>query len=221
MPALLNEHHAEPKPGAKRPRKRKPKARTLPKFEHQRPGQPTRYEPAFCPRAHRLALLGLTDTEIADQFGISPDTLYEWKRRYPEFSDSLDAGKIEADAHVAEGLYNRARGMSVPAVKIFQGTPEGGPVIVPHQEHLPPDVGAAKLWLRNRQPERWRERQEVNVTGSIAHRLAAMTPAERGAFAADLVAQAKRRLLEAGVVIDQEPARTAELDPDSDDDDVG
>jgi len=27
--------------------------------------------------------------------------------------------------------------MSVPAVKIFQGTPEGGPVIVPHQEHLP------------------------------------------------------------------------------------
>jgi hypothetical protein len=84
---------SEPKSAAKRPRKRKPKARTLPTFLHQRPGQPTRYEPAFCPRARRLALLGLTDTEIADLFGISPDTLYEWRRRHPEFSDSLNAGK--------------------------------------------------------------------------------------------------------------------------------
>src|SRR5216683_2182387 len=112
-------HIAEPEPTAKRLRKRKPKVRTLPKFMHQRPGQPTRYEPAFCPRARRLALLGLTDTEIADLFGISPDTLYEWRRRHPEFSDSLDAGKIEADAEVAESLYHRARGAKVPAVKIF------------------------------------------------------------------------------------------------------
>src|SRR5713226_1714988 len=98
---------AGPKPAAKNPRKRKPKARTLPKFQQQRPGQPTRYEPAFCPRARRLALLGLTDTEIADLFGICPDTLYEWRRRHPEFSDSVDAGKAEADAAVAVSLYER------------------------------------------------------------------------------------------------------------------
>src|SRR5712691_7658233 len=206
MPALLNEHHTEPKPGAKRPRKRKPKARTLPKFQHQRPGQPTRYEPAFCPRARRLALLGLTDTEIADQFGISPDTLYEWRRRHPEFSDSLDAGKIEADAQVAEGLYNRARGMSVPAVKIFQGTPEGGPVIVPHQEHLPPDVGAAKLWLSRRRPDLWREKQQVDVTATVAHQIAQMTQEQRAQDALDLVARARQRLAEYRQTIEHEPA---------------
>src|SRR6266568_2738045 len=217
LSAIGPELLAESIPAEKRPRKRKPKARTLPKFQHQRPGQPTRYEPAFCPRARRLALLGLTDTEIADLFGISPDTLYEWRRRHLEFSDSLDAGKIEADSRVAEGLYNRARGMSMPAVKIFQGTPEGGPVIVPHREHLPPDVGAAKLWLRNRQPEKWRERPEVNVTGTVAHRLSQMTPEERGAFALDLVAQAKRRLIEAGVIIEHEPEPAPEIDPDDDD----
>jgi len=208
-------HVVEPTPAAKIPHKRKPKARTLPKFEHQRPGQPTRYEPAFRSRARRLALLGLTDTEIADLFGISPDTLYEWRRRHPEFSDSLDAAKIEADAHVAEGLYNRARGMSVPAVKIFQGTPEGGPVIVPHQEHLPPDVGAAKLWLRNRQPERWRERHEMNVTGTVAHRLAQMSAAERGAFALDLARQARQRLIDAGVIIEHEPEPAPDDQPEA------
>jgi len=86
---------------------------------------------------------------------------------------------------------------------------------VPHQEHLPPDVGAAKLWLRNRQPERWRERQEVNVTGTVAHRLAQMTPEERGAFALDLVAQARRRLIEAGVIIEHEPEPAPEDQPEA------
>ncbi len=185
-------HVVEPTPAAKIPHKRK-----------------------FRSRARRLALLGLTDTEIADLFGISPDTLYEWRRRHPEFSDSLDAAKIEADAHVAEGLYNRARGMSVPAVKIFQGTPEGGPVIVPHQEHLPPDVGAAKLWLRNRQPERWRERHEMNVTGTVAHRLAQMSAAERGAFALDLARQARQRLIDAGVIIEHEPEPAPDDQPEA------
>jgi len=74
--------------------------------------------------------------------------------------------------------------MSLPAVKIFQGTPEGGPVIVPHQEHLPPDVGAAKLWLSRRQPDLWRERRQVDVSGSLEHRLNQMTPEERDSFLA-------------------------------------
>jgi hypothetical protein len=178
-------------------RKRKPKARTLPKFKHQRPGQPTRYEPAFCPRARRLALLGLTDTEIADQFGISPDTLYEWQRRHPEFSDSLKGGKIEADAEIAERLFDRARGASVPAVKIFQGTPEGGRIYAAYTEHHPPDVGAAKIWLYNRQRHLWKDRQQVDVGRTIEHRLAAMTPEERAADAIAFSERLRQALIEA------------------------
>jgi hypothetical protein len=95
--------------------------------------------------------------------------------------------------------------MSMPAVKIFQGTPEGGPVIVPHQEHLPPDVGAAKLWLSRRQPERWRERQQVDVTGTVAHRIAQMTPDERARDALELAERIKRRLAEYRLTIEHEP----------------
>ena len=143
---------------------------------------------------------------------------------------------------MADRLYVRGLGYRHKAEKIFHDRENGGVIRASYEEHYPPDTNAALAWLARRQPGRWKERQEVSVTGTIAHRLAAMTPAERGAFAADLVAQAKRRLLEAGViidqepapplhndaelleagvVIDQEPARTAELDPDSDDDDVG
>jgi hypothetical protein len=53
-----------------------------------------------------------------------------------------------------------------------------------------PDLGAAKLWLLNRQPDRWRERREVEVTGTLEHRLAQMTPEERRARLLELQARA-------------------------------
>ena len=35
------------------------------------------------------------------------------------------------------------------------------PVIVHYTEHCPPDVGAAFIWLKNRDPDRWRDLQNV------------------------------------------------------------
>src|SRR5579864_4017317 len=40
-------------------------------------------------RARKLALLGFTEVEIAEQFGISPDTIQEWKAKHGEFSVAL------------------------------------------------------------------------------------------------------------------------------------
>ncbi len=86
--------------------------------------------------------------------------------------------------------------------------PETGVVRAPYVEHYPPDTNAALAWLSRRQPELWKDRQEVNVTGTVAHRLAQMTPDERAAFALDLAQQARRRLIDAGVIIEHvaEPA---------------
>jgi hypothetical protein len=35
------------------------------------------------------------------------------------------------------------------------------PVIVHYAEHIPADVGAAFIWLKNRDPEHWRDVQNV------------------------------------------------------------
>jgi hypothetical protein len=35
------------------------------------------------------------------------------------------------------------------------------PVVTHYTEHCPPDVGAAFIWLKNRDPERWRDVQNV------------------------------------------------------------
>jgi|SRR5579864_4332861 len=56
---------------------------------------------------------------------------------------------------------------------------EGQPLIVPYLEHYPGDVGAQKSWLHNRQPERWRERKQTEIMGSLEFRISQMTPEER------------------------------------------
>ena len=129
---------AEPEPAAKRPLKRKQP--TFPKFQQKRrAGRPPIYEEAFCPRARKLALLGLTEVEIAEQFGISPDTIQEWKAKHREFSVALEDGKAPADAEVAASLYQRAIGYdNHKAVRIFMPAGANAPVHAPYVEHYPP-----------------------------------------------------------------------------------
>jgi hypothetical protein len=44
------------------------------------------------------------------------------------------------------------------------------PVVVRYVEHCPPNVGAAFIWLKNRDPERWRDSQQIeHVAGQVHH----------------------------------------------------
>lgn len=124
-------------------------------------GRPTLYRDTHPERAYKLYMLGLTDEEVAVAFGVHRDTLFEWCHQHPEFSDASDAGKLPADSSVAVSLYKRAMGYSHEAVKIFMPQGADEPVYAPYVEHYPPDTPAASLWLRNRQPGKWRDRQEL------------------------------------------------------------
>ncbi len=130
-------------------------------------GRPTLYRDHYPEQAYKLALLGLTEAEMANVWDVAIDTVTEWKRVHPEFSASITRGKVAADADVAVSLRHRALGYSHKAVKIFlpQGATE--PVIVPYEEHYPPDTQAASLWLRNRQPAKWRDKTEVDLGADI------------------------------------------------------
>ena len=66
------------------------------------------------------------------------------------------------------------------------------PVYATYTVHLPPDTNAAVRWLINRQPQRWRERKELDVSGSLEHRLAMMTPEQRWARLLELQAKARQ-----------------------------
>jgi hypothetical protein len=108
---------------------------------------------------------------------------------------------------MAERLYHRGLGYQHEAVKIFMPAGAAAPVYAPYIEHYPPDTQAASLWLRNRQPAKWRDRQEVNHIGTLDHRLAAMTPEERLADARAFGERLRQALIEGRRLI---AARTIE-----------
>lgn len=134
---------------------------------------------------------------MADFFQVSEATLNNWKAVHNEFLESITRGKAGADAEVAAKMYERACGYSHSAVKIFNY--EGQIIEAPYTEHYPPDTQAASLWLRNRQPKKWRDKQDLEVSGpdggpiqvENAHKLASvMAPEELEAL--------KERFMKAG-----------------------
>lgn len=119
-------------------------------------GRPTRYKAEFAEQAYKLCLLGLTDAEMAQFFGIQESTLNNWKKRHKPFMQSIEQGRIPADMEVAVKLRERAMGYTHPEEKIF--IHEGKVIRVQTQKHYPPDERALRLWLMNRQPGKWRDR---------------------------------------------------------------
>lgn len=83
---------------------------------------------------------GLTDEQIAKNIGITATTLYEWKNRFPEISDALKKGKEVVDYQVENALLNKALGG---------------------------DTTAQIFWLKNRRPDKWRDKPAENKNEDI------------------------------------------------------
>lgn len=139
-------------------------------------GRPSSYNKKYDRIAYQMCLLGATDKQIADAFGVTEQTVNNWKKdekgNPTSFFESLKKGKVQADAIVADSLYQRAIGYSHPEDKIFNN--DGEPLIVPTIRHYPPDTTAIIFWLKNRQPALWRDRQEIEATVSTGIDINAM-----------------------------------------------
>ena len=138
--------------------------------EKKKRGRKSEYRIEYADQALKLCLLGATDKELAEFFSVSEQTLNKWKKDYPEFLESLKKGKNIADANVASRLYNRAIGYSCKATKF--ATSEGKITdSKEYIEHYPPDTTAAIFWLKNRQPEKWRDKKEVDANVNLGDEL--------------------------------------------------
>jgi hypothetical protein len=154
-------------------------------------GRPSGFTAAHCEQAFRLALLGATDEEMADFWGITTQTLNVWKKSAPGFLAALMRGKLDADANVANKLYQRAIGYSHKAVKIFND--QGTPLIVPYTEHYPPDTNAATTWLALRQRGRWSPPKQEPLTVNLNVALQGASEEDLRAKLAELTQRALAR----------------------------
>ena len=123
-------------------------------------GNKTRYKAENANIAKTMCLLGATDKHLADCFEVSEQTINNWKGKHKEFYLALKEGKMYSDAMVAKALYNRALGQTIKEVK----TNDDGSVSETIKE-IPPDPTSMIFWLKNRQPELWRDKQSLEHTG--------------------------------------------------------
>lgn len=137
--------------------------------DKKKTGRPSKFTSDIAHKVFEQAKLGATDKEIAKAIDVTEQTLNNWKTDHPEFFESLKRAKEIADQEVVRSLFERATGYNFASMKIMQY--EGCPVIVHHVEHVPPDVTAGIFWLKNRQPDQWRDKVEHNVTTDFATRL--------------------------------------------------
>ncbi|MRX31907.1 hypothetical protein [Aminobacter sp. MDW-2] len=138
--------------------------RFLPEHSIPGPGRDSLYDPEMNDQVRKLALLGLTDEEMAEFFGVSRQTFDNWKSEFPAFFASVCEGKIVADANVADSLYKRATGEHVEIEKAYRNKTTGEVDIIKIKTFIPGDAGAALNWLKNRKGDKWRDKQSLDVT---------------------------------------------------------
>lgn len=127
-------------------------------------GRPSKYKPEFAEQAAKLCLLGATDAQLADFFEVSVSTINLWKVQHSEFSESIRVPKDLADERVEQSLFRRAMGYEHDEVDIKVVDKEI--IQTPIRKYYPPDTTAMIFWLKNRQPEQWRETKAVELTGA-------------------------------------------------------
>ena len=126
----------------------------------------SKYKPEYDELAYNYGLLGATDRQMAEFFGVCEATINNWKNDHPSFLESLNTSKAQADAMVAKSLFKRALGVTITEEKDESGT--NGSKTTTTTKEVPPDTTAAIFWLKNRQPEIWRDKKEVSFdNGSV------------------------------------------------------
>ncbi|EAE5023171.1 transposase [Listeria monocytogenes] len=123
---------------------------------------------------------GLIDDQVAVKIGIARQTLYEWKKKYPVIDDALKRGKEVVDRHVESCLLKNATGYTytedVPMrIKEKYYDDENRlcekekVIVVQVTKQKPAETVAQIFWLKNRKPENWRDKQNIEHTGNIEH----------------------------------------------------
>lgn len=156
-------------------------------------GRPTDYKPEYAAIARKMTSMGATDGDLAEAFEVTTVTIWRWQSKHPEFCSALKIEKGEFDDRVERSLAQRAVGYSYDAVKIFMPQGANKPIYAPYRAHVPPDPGAAKIWLANRRGDVWRDRKEFT-----------------GADGKDLVPEASDRDLARAIIAILSTARLAD-----------
>jgi uncharacterized HAD superfamily protein len=161
------------------------------KKQKAKEGRPTKYKAEYAEQVYRLCLLGATDADIADFFGVKESTVNNWKKAHKEFLESIKRGKILADAEVAGSLFKRAKGYAYEETTFekicidVDGVEEEDDIKTEAYKkkvvtkEVAADPTSMIFWLKNRQRKAWRDKVETGITDNDGNDRYANIPEEK------------------------------------------
>lgn len=126
-------------------------------------GRPSKFTQEVRNKVIELAGKGLTDEQIGQIIGVSRQCIVKWRQDNWDFNVTVREAKLFADMQVEAALYKRATGFK-EKIKRQKLDKFGNVHTIEEEVTYAPDTVAASFWLRNRQPEIWREKTEVSHT---------------------------------------------------------
>lgn len=116
-------------------------------------GCPSKYNPKIHPGiVRKLASCRMIEEDMANVLGIGHTAFYDWKNAHPEFAEAITEGKKQPISEVEGALFKLCKGYTFK---------DGlGLTRVKH-----PDIKAIQFYLKNVDPEHWRDKQEHSGPG--------------------------------------------------------
>ena len=145
-------------------------------------GRPSKYKSEVEPHLDEIRKAveaGATDQEIAEGFGLSLSTIYEYKRKYPQFKKAFTRGRARVVFDIKAALLKKALGFEYEEEKRVGRKDKDGENIIlveKYKRYSTPSETAAAMLLRN-YDENWRDndkasaeikRQETDLRKAIA-----------------------------------------------------
>jgi len=120
---------------------------------------------------------GFTDKQVAKLIGVTEQTINNWKKAHPKFFESLKDWKAEADHEVVNALFKSALGFTTKhkkAITVSDGAQTGAHVEYVTEHHqAPPNATSIIFWLKNRHPDQWADKRELNIKVNLAEEISA------------------------------------------------
>lgn len=125
---------------------------------------------------------GSTNDEIAKMIGVSRDLFYNWQKQKPQFKAALMKGKYDSNGEVLNAAFKQATGYYQQVTEPFKvktwkefkkedGSKFWDEVeeIVDHtyMKFFPANSTMGIFMLKNRIPEHYKDKQDVNMTGDL------------------------------------------------------
>ena len=112
---------------------------------------------------------GLSDVQIAHNMGLkSVSTYYAWKKKFTEFSEAIKKAKAVPDLELENSMYNLATGNFYEEItRMILDVKTGQPVRIEKiTRRVPPNPTMQIFLAKNRMPEKYRDRPEINNENS-------------------------------------------------------